>query len=84
MVFKISTAFQILLCSENHFVLGKYGREYNACWVLAGRAEEQKQLGRLTYSLEGKSEIDLKEIGQEDVNWMHKSLRSSRMLHSID
>jgi len=50
----------------------------------AGRAEGQIQLGRPTHSLEGKSEIDLKEIGQEDVNWMHKSLRSSRMLLITD
>lgn len=45
---------------------------------MAGRAEKQKQLGRPTHSSEGKREIDLKEIGQEDINWMHKSLRSSR------
>lgn len=53
-------------------------------WVLAGRVEGQIQLGRPTHSFEGKSEIDLKELEQEDVNSMHKIRRSSRMLHNTD
>jgi hypothetical protein len=51
---------------------------------LAGRAEGKMQLGRPMNGLEANNEIDLTEMGQEVVNWMHKGLRSSRMLFSTD
>jgi hypothetical protein len=39
--------------------------------ILVGRPEGKKQLGRPRHRWDGKIKLDFKDLGCEDVNWIH-------------
>jgi hypothetical protein len=45
--------------------------EINTYKMLVGKPEEKRPLGRPRYRWKGNIRMDLREIGWEDVNWVH-------------